>query len=64
MTVVDDRGEVVLVCKPEEYAAAMAERRAPIAVGFHREDVLEVVTISRKGASLEAGPARSSMAGD
>ena len=64
VTVVDDRGDVVLVCKSEEYAEAMAEGRAPIAVGFHREDVLEVVMIPKKSASVEAGPARSLMAGD
>jgi hypothetical protein len=61
--VVEDRGDVVLICKSEEYDAAVAENRAPIAVGFHREDVLEIVT--KKDASSEVPiERRSSMAGD
>jgi hypothetical protein len=39
--VVEDRGNVVLVCKPEEYERALNEQRDPISVGFHREDILE-----------------------
>ena len=63
VAVVEDRGDVVLICKPEEYDAAKAEKRAPLSVGFHREDVLEVVT--KKGVSSEAPiERRSSMAGD
>lgn len=48
--VVEDRGDVVLVCKPQEFEAARAENRAPAAVGFHREDV-----VLAKGVSSEAG---------
>jgi hypothetical protein len=63
--VVEDRGDVVLICKQDEYMAAIAEGRAPIAVGFHREDVLDVVGPPKKGASSEVPiQHRSSMAGD
>ena len=60
--VVEDRGDVVLICKPDEYNSAKAEKRAPVSVGFHREDVIEAI---RKGVASEA-PAeyRGSRAGD
>ena len=65
VTVVEDRGDVILICKPGEYMTAAAEGRVPIVVGFHREDVLEVVTVSKKGAASETPAAyRGSKAGD
>ena len=65
VTVVEDLGDVVLICKPEEYAAAVAENRRPIAIGFHREDVLEVLNTTRKSVSSQSRDEhRSSMAGD
>jgi hypothetical protein len=39
--VVEDRGDVVLICKPEEFELAHTESRSPIAVGFRRRDVVE-----------------------
>jgi hypothetical protein len=41
VTVVEDRGEVVLICKPSEFERAKAENRDPMMVGFHREDIIE-----------------------
>lgn len=65
VTVVEDRGDVVLICKPEEYDDAVAEKRAPLCVGFHREDVLDVITGPKKGVASEAAhERRGSMAGD
>lgn len=37
--VVEDRGDVVLICKPQEFREAIAQNREPISVGFHRSDV-------------------------
>ena len=41
VTVVEDRGDVVLICKPREFEIALAEKREPSSVGFHRKDVVE-----------------------
>jgi hypothetical protein len=38
--VVEDRENVVLICKPEEYERALAEQRDPITVGFRKDDVV------------------------
>jgi len=58
--VVEDRGDVVLICKPQEFEAARTEKREPISVGFHKEDVL-----LPKGASSEIGAEHAkSKAGD
>ncbi len=52
--VVEDRGDVVLVCNPEEFELARAEKRLPATIGMHREDVLGVsVESKRKGVSSE-----------
>jgi hypothetical protein len=39
--VVEDRGDVVLICKPSEFECAKAENRDPMSIGFHREDIIE-----------------------
>ena len=39
--VVEDRGEVILVCRSQEFEAAQGEGREPISVGFKRSDILE-----------------------
>lgn len=39
MIVVEDCGNVVLICKPEEFERAQREDRQPISVGFHKEDI-------------------------
>ncbi len=60
VTVVEDRGDVVLICKPREFEDALAENREPVCVGFHKKDV-----ILPKGASSQAGPLNAkSRAGD
>ena len=40
VTVVEDRGDIVLICKPSEFEKAAEEEREPLTVGFHRSDVL------------------------
>jgi hypothetical protein len=40
-TVVEDRGDVILICRRDEYQKASEENRSPIAVGFRREYVVE-----------------------
>ena len=37
---VRDLGEIVLVCREEEYFNAKKERREPIVVGFRRDDII------------------------
>lgn len=65
VTVVEDRGDVVLICKPSEYANALTENRSPISVGFHREDILEVMAMPKKSVSSESTARhQGSMAGD
>jgi hypothetical protein len=32
--------ETVVVCRPEEYEAALREKREPVSVGFHIRDVV------------------------
>lgn len=60
VTVVEDRGEVVLVCKPQEFEDALAENREPVSVGFPKKDV-----ILPKGALSQAAPVNAkSRAGD
>ena len=34
------RGDVLLICRDEEYEAAQREGRQPVCVGFHKEDVI------------------------
>jgi hypothetical protein len=38
-----DLGDVILVCRPEEYRASKSELRAPICVGFKKRDVIDSV---------------------
>jgi len=38
-TVVEDRGEVVLICQQEEFQRARAEGRTPVAVGFPKKEI-------------------------
>jgi hypothetical protein len=58
--VVEDRGDVVLICKPQEFEAARTEKREPVSVGFHKEDIL-----FPKSASSELGDENArSKAGD
>lgn len=40
VTVVEDRGDTVLICKPAEFEAALRENRHPASIGFRREDVI------------------------
>jgi hypothetical protein len=35
------KGGVVYVCTPEEYRLSIAQRRAPLAVGFHLAAIIE-----------------------
>lgn len=66
--VVEDRGDVVLICKPSEFESATAENRQPMAVGFHREDILvegEDQSIPKKHPERQNSSAdHSSKAGD
>jgi len=39
-TVVRDMGEIVLVCRTEEYERAKLEGREPAAIGFKRSDII------------------------
>lgn len=64
VTVVEDRGDVVLICKPEEYSAAKAGNRIPASVGFHREDVIDPATTKKDMSSESAVEHRGSKAGD
>jgi hypothetical protein len=43
VTVVADLGEVLLVCRSEEFKNAQKDRREPITVGFKRVDLVEIV---------------------
>jgi hypothetical protein len=66
VTVVEDRGDVVLICRPSEFELAKAQKRPPLSVGFHKEDVIaHHPEVPKKGASSQAStdPGRS-MAGD
>lgn len=38
--IVKDLGETVLICREDEYAAALKEGRDPITVGFPRSAIL------------------------
>lgn len=40
---VRDLGEVLLICRAEEYENARIERREPVSIGFPRKDLLSVV---------------------
>jgi hypothetical protein len=63
--VVEDRGEVVLVCKPEEFERAKVENRAPMAIGLPRTDVVGITSGVKKGVSSELPPLHErSQAGD
>ena len=39
--VVDDLGDVVRVCREEEYLASKKERREPVVVGFKKADIVK-----------------------
>lgn len=39
--VVSDLGEVLLICRREEYELARAENRVPARIGFRRTDVIK-----------------------
>jgi hypothetical protein len=41
--VIEDKGEVVVICAEEEYVNARREGRQPLGLGFPREDVFEMV---------------------
>jgi hypothetical protein len=65
--VVEDRGNVVMICKPSEFERAKVENRVPVAVGFHREDVAVEPSqaIARKEVvSEKPTEVRGSKAGD
>jgi len=34
------RGDILLICRDEEYEAAQREGRQPLCVGFHKEDII------------------------
>jgi hypothetical protein len=36
-----DLGEVLMVCRPEEYHRARAEAREPAMIGFRRSDLID-----------------------
>ena len=40
VVVVEDRGDTILICRPEEFTRAQAEKRAPTVIGFHKSDVV------------------------
>ena len=58
--VVEDRGDVVLICKPQEFESARIEGREPVSIGFHKEDVI----IPRGVASDLGDPRERVKAGD
>lgn len=39
-TIVKDIGEVVLICRAEEYDLARSENRSPVSVGFKKVDII------------------------
>lgn len=41
--VVEVKGDVVLICRDEEFQAAAKEGREPVSIGFKTKDVVEVV---------------------
>jgi hypothetical protein len=41
-TVVLDRGATIVVCDPEEFAAATKDKREPEGIGFPRKNVKEM----------------------
>ena len=41
LIVVEDLGETILVCRPDEFERASAERRSPVAVGFKKIDIMQ-----------------------
>jgi len=43
-------GDILLICREEEYQAAQREERDPVCVGFRREDL-----ISHQGAPIAPG---------
>ncbi len=43
--VVEDKGNVVVICAEEEYVGAKRECREPVGLGFPREDVLEMAEV-------------------
>ena len=38
--VIEDLGNVILVCRVEEYERAQIEAREPVTIGFKRSDVV------------------------
>lgn len=43
LIVVADLGEVLLVCRADEFERAKKERRDPLAIGFKKTDLVELV---------------------
>ena len=43
-------GDILLICREEEYEAARRQQRDPVCVGFRRQDL-----ISHQGAPVSAG---------
>jgi len=39
---VEVRGDILLICRDEEYEAAQREGRQPVCVGFRKEDIIEM----------------------
>lgn len=40
VTVVKDLGDTVLICRPEEFDKAKLQKRPPLTIGLHREDIV------------------------
>jgi hypothetical protein len=63
--VIEDRGDVVLVCGMREFELSKAQNRDPVTIGLHREDVSELVAPARNGIVPEGQREfRGSKAGD
>ena len=62
--VVEDRGDVVLICNPEEFERSKVENRPPVTIGLPKGDVI-ITPKTRKPASSEITEERPrSKAGD
>lgn len=66
VVVVEDRGDVVLICGIDEFLLAKAENREAMTIGLHRGDVIELIAgPPRKGIATEMqAEHRGSKAGD
>jgi len=40
---VRDLGEVLLICRADEYESARIERREPVSIGFPKRDLISVI---------------------